>query len=213
VGSISWKVTVQSLKVDRLQAPKKVLTVADFKKMVNHLEKSRRPKDIRDLALIRLLFDVALRRAEIASLDMEHLDLDNSTILVLGKGRSEREELVLPAPTVEALSKWVRIREEHHRCLFHNFNHVPERRGRLTSHSINGMVRTLGKSLKLGSISSMSLRHAAITEALNVTQGDVRAVQQFSRHKRVDTVVIYDDLRNKLGSSIAHRLAESLEDG
>lgn len=47
-------------------------------------------------------------------------------------------------------------------------------------------------------ISPHRIRHSAITESLNLTNGDVRKVQKLSRHKKLDTLMIYDDNRNSL---------------
>jgi integrase/recombinase XerC len=46
-------------------------------------------------------------------------------------------------------------------------------------------------------LSPHKVRHSMITAALESTQGDVRKVQKFSRHVKIDTLLIYDD--NRLG--------------
>ena len=40
-------------------------------------------------------------------------------------------------------------------------------------------------------------RHSAITAALDATDGNVRKVQKLSRHRKLDTLMIYDDNRHK----------------
>ena len=47
------------------------------------------------------------------------------------------------------------------------------------------------------------LRHEAITTALDKTQGNVRKVQRFSRHKDVRTLMRYDDNRRDEGGDVA----------
>ena len=47
------------------------------------------------------------------------------------------------------------------------------------------------------------LRHLAITSALDLTKGDVRAVQKFSRHKDVRVLNAYDDNRQDLAGDVA----------
>jgi integrase/recombinase XerC len=37
--------------------------------------------------------------------------------------------------------------------------------------------------------------HSAITAALDATDGNVRKVQKLSRHRQLDTLMIYDDNR------------------
>ena len=59
----------------------------------------RTPRRPRDRALLRLAFDLGLRRGELASLDLEHLDLEAGMLAVLGKGQEGREQLTLPPET------------------------------------------------------------------------------------------------------------------
>jgi integrase len=54
------------------------------------------------------------------------------------------------------------------------------------------------------------LRHAAITEALDLTGGNVRAVQRFSRHRDVRVLERYDDNRKDLGGEVAKQVAASV---
>jgi integrase/recombinase XerC len=51
------------------------------------------------------------------------------------------------------------------------------------------------------------LWNAAITEALDLTGGDVRAVQRFSRHRDVRVLQRYDDSRRDLAGDVARRVA------
>ena len=41
------------------------------------------------------------------------------------------------------------------------------------------------------------IRHSAITAALDGSNGNVREVRRLSRHKLLQTIVIYDDNRNQ----------------
>jgi integrase/recombinase XerC len=51
-------------------------------------------------------------------------------------------------------------------------------------------------------------RHAAISHLLDLTNGNVREVQKFSRHRNVATVLKYDDARTDAAGELAKRLAE-----
>jgi integrase/recombinase XerC len=64
------------------------------------------------------------------------------------------------------------------------------------------MVRELGRRLGM-KVWPHGLRHAAITEALDLTGGNVRAVQRFSRHRDVRVLERYDDNRRDLGGEVA----------
>lgn len=51
------------------------------------------------------------------------------------------------------------------------------------------------------------LRHTAITEALKATGGDLTKTRDFSRHKDIRTVGIYNDNRENHGLEVATGVA------
>ena len=55
------------------------------------------------------------------------------------------------------------------------------------------------------------LRHTGITAALEATNGDLRAVAKFSRHKDVRVVGLYDDDRRDLAGAVATKVAAVLD--
>jgi integrase/recombinase XerC len=52
------------------------------------------------------------------------------------------------------------------------------------------------------------IRHSAITAALDATNGNVRKVQKLSRHRKLDTLMIYDDNRTNLQGQVSSLLSE-----
>lgn len=69
------------------------------------------------------------------------------------------------------------------------------------------MIRELGEKAGLRA-RPHGLRHAAITEALEATGGDVRRVQRFSRHKDVRVLLVYDDQRKDLAGEVSRLVAK-----
>ena len=69
------------------------------------------------------------------------------------------------------------------------------------------MVRGLGERAGLRA-RPHGLRHAAITRVLDLSGGDVRAAQTFSRHRKIEILLRYDDCREDLAGRLARRLAE-----
>src|SRR3954469_25213317 len=57
------------------------------------------PKGLRDVALLRLLHDLGLRRSEAVRLDVKDVNLPGNWIFVPGKERAPRELVSLPEPT------------------------------------------------------------------------------------------------------------------
>ena len=60
-------------------------------------------KGRRDVAILRLLHDLGLRRGEVVGLDIAHVDLEGSRLFIKGKGRTQLEPVTLPEPTKAAL--------------------------------------------------------------------------------------------------------------
>jgi integrase/recombinase XerC len=50
-------------------------------------------------------------------------------------------------------------------------------------------------------------RRSGITAALDETNGDVRRVQRFSRHRKLDRLLIYDDARRDDAGAVAGLVA------
>ena len=61
----------------------------------------------RDYAMLRLLWDNALRRAEVCGLDRADFHPKEARLLLKGKGRIDKEPIDLAAATVEAISDWL----------------------------------------------------------------------------------------------------------
>jgi integrase/recombinase XerC len=112
--------------------------------------------------------------------------------------------MTLPAPTKTALEAWLEARGTDDGPLFVNFDRAGKG-GRLTGSAVYFIVRGLGTRAGV-TVRSHGLRNLAITSALDLTKGDVRAVQKFSRHKDVRVLNTYDDNRQDLAGDVA-RLA------
>ncbi len=171
----------------------------------------KEPKAIRDQAVLHLLYDLGLRRGEVINLDLADIDLNAGTLAVLGKGRTQKVSLTLPAETKNILHSWLQIRGEDQGPLFTNLDPAKKGDGRLTGNGLYRIIRKLGKKAGLKWVKPHGLRHSAITEALTLTNGNYRAVVKFSRHANIQTITLYDDNRVDLGGNIAQMIASSVE--
>jgi integrase/recombinase XerC len=163
------------------------------------------PRARRDRAIVRLLHDRGLRRGEVCGLDLAHFDAERRTVAVLGKGRAERERLRIGPGTCAAVAAWVESRGREPGPLFVRLDGARPTT-RLAGESIRRIVAAIAESAGLpDGCRPHGLRHEAITAALDSGR-DVRDVQQFSRHKDVRTLMIYDDRRKDVGGDIADQL-------
>jgi integrase/recombinase XerC len=167
-------------------------------------------KAARDVAIIRVLFDLALRRGEVAALDLKDLDVRASRLWIKGKGRREREAITLPTRTVAALKAWLRHRGKEPGPLFINFHHANKGLGRLEPNGIYWVVGSLGAQVEV-TARPHGFRHSSITTGLDRVK-DPRKVQKHGRHASMDTTMIYDDALSDFAGEVAKVVSEALEE-
>ncbi|WP_013325744.1 tyrosine-type recombinase/integrase [Gloeothece verrucosa] len=167
-------------------------------------------KGKRDYAILRLLWDNALRRGEIEQADIKDLDLDGRSLLILGKGKGQQKQsITLSRPTVEAITQWLHARRELdiNQPLFialdrSSYGH------RLTGTAIYKIVESIATGAGITKkLSPHRIRHSSVTAALDATGGDVRKVQKLSRHADLNTLMIYDDNRLDVQGEISDLLS------
>jgi integrase/recombinase XerC len=208
LGLVPWKLEVEGMKSEGYRDTRGPGRMG-FRDMLHVLDRRRDTKAVRDRAILRCLFDLGLRRAEVLHLDVHDLDRRAGTLAVLGKGRTQKELLTLPPETKAAIDAWLMIRGEGAGPLFHSLDRARKGNGRLTGAGLYDIVRKLGNKAGL-KVWPHGLRHAAITEALDLTGGNVRAVQKFSRHRDVRVIERYDDNRTDLAGQVARQLAATV---
>ena len=164
---------------------------------------------VRDVALLRLMFDLALRRKECVGLDLEDVDLAGRRIWIVGKGKTEKEARTLPEKTAAALAKWIDARAPHAnadcQALFISLSGNSCGK-RLSGRGVHWIVAGVGADAGIKT-RPHGLRHASITAALDVNNGDVRAAQQHARHANPQTTMRYDDNRRDLAGRVADSIA------
>jgi integrase/recombinase XerC len=169
-------------------------------------------KATRDVTILRLLHDIGLRRGELVALDLADVDIARSSLMVRGKGRTQAAPITLPAPTQAALQAWIVERGNHFGPLLTNFDRARKGSGRLTGAAIYQLVRGFGVAVG-ATVRPHGLRHLAITRALDLFNGDIRKVAQFSRHRDIRVLTIYDDNRADSAGEVAAAVAQmSLHD-
>lgn len=203
LGLVPWTLEVESLKVQAYRdtsGPGKGAIL----KAIEDLAQKTDPISLRDQAIIRTLYTYALRRKEVAGLNLEDYDPENSKLWILGKARLDQEPITVPPKTKISIDAWIAVRRPGPGALFTNFDPSGKGGDRLSTKGIWRVVKKYGLGHTHG------LRHSAITEAFDKGM-DVRTIQRFSRHKDPRTLMIYDDNRKDLGGEVAKRLDQDTQ--
>lgn len=206
-GRIDWTLSVQNVPSAAYRDTAGP-TRSEVRQLLDALDGATDPAALRDRVLVQLLYFLGLRRAEAASLDQDDLDLDRGQLAVVGKGRREAAPISMPDRVVDSARAWLRVHPGSgpNRPLLVAMDRR-SRGHRLSGRSVARIVRRCCARAGIRTYSPHALRHAAITHALDATEGNVRLVRAFSRHARLDTLVVYDDNRNDGAGRVANLLA------
>lgn len=160
-------------------------------------------KAIRDLALIKSIYSLGLRRSELANLRISDLELDKNRISITGKGKDDCEYVTIRDKSKAAIEAWLRVRPPGTDAVFVSLD--PAHYGEHLSD--NGVYRI---TISYGLGRPHGMRHSGITEVLRKSNGNIRMAQEFSRHKDPKTLLLYDDNLKDLGGEASGLLEEDL---
>lgn len=148
---------------------------------------------IRDLAMFELMYSSGLRLAELASLNLQDIDLSQRQMVVTGKGNKTRY-LPVGRKATEALHKWLKIRRGYAKQASETALFTSKQGKRISHRSIQSRLNRLIKSQSLGlHVSPHMLRHSFATHLLE-SSSDLRAVQELLGHADISTTQIYTHL-------------------
>jgi len=149
-------------------------------------------KQLRDKALLLVGVGGGLRRAEICSLNIEDINLEEGKLVVEeGKGRKQRHLYLAPKILI-ALQDWITYQGIQSGPLFTRIlkDHTVTQ-SRLTSSGLTHTLKTIQTLANVSAFTPHDLRRTFITHLLE--QGvDLNTVRQLAGHSDVSTTVRYD---------------------
>lgn len=161
--------------------------------------------DVRNLAVVELLYATAARVSEISNLQVSEVDFEKRVVLLTGKGNKQR---VVPfgLPASDALQAWLLAREELVNAKTGAELFLNSKGSKLGSRQIFEIVAESLSKTALGPAGPHTLRHSAATHLLD-GGADLRAVQELLGHSSLATTQIYTHVsieRLKQGYQNAH---------
>ncbi len=153
-------------------------------------------RNLRDKAMLELLFSTGLRVSELASLDRDSIDLKKDEFSVRGKG--EKVRVVFLSPSAKAsIKNYLDKRQDISEALFVNYKPNSKETGRLTPRSIERVIKHYAiKSGISKKVTPHVLRHMFATDLL-INGADLRSVQALLGHASINTTQIYTHVTDK----------------
>ena len=179
--------------------PKKLLEILDEKEMTRFLNSIPDSSylEVRDKAMLELLYSCGMRVSEIVDLKLSDIDMDDGLIRFIGKGNKER---ITPIGdnAKECLKKYLRAsrhnleRERKYENVFLN------RFGRkITRQGFWKILKKYAQMINLKkNIYPHLFRHSYATHMLE-RGADLRVVQELLGHSSISTTEIYTNINKK----------------
>ncbi|PJA45060.1 hypothetical protein CO174_05250 [Candidatus Uhrbacteria bacterium CG_4_9_14_3_um_filter_50_9] len=153
---------------------------------------------LRDQAILELLFSTGLRVSELASLNIDQVNLKRDEFTVRGKGDKPRI-VFLSSTAKEALRAYLTKRRDTSAFMFVSHDRAKGGRGKtgaLTPRSIQRLVERYAKEAGITKkITPHTLRHTFATDLL-MGGADIRSVQSMLGHASITTTQIYTHITN-----------------
>ena len=185
---------ISSSPFELIESPKtpsylpEVLSPEDIEQLL-----SFKPKDsleIRDLAIVELMYSSGLRVSETININIDHFEENKAFLRVFGKG-SKTRLVPIGRYAINAINNWVDERDKYSND--DNALFINKKGSRLSVRSIQLRLKRLATKQGLPPVNPHMLRHSFATHMLE-SSGDLRTIQELLGHSSLSTTQIYTKL-------------------
>ncbi len=166
---------------------------ADFKDII------KIPKDLNlfsALLAVEMLFTTGIRVGELVNIELQHINLGESKIRILGKGQRERFVFISDKEVSNLLTSYMSLR--HIVNTNEPFLIVNSRGKAASTHFIRKLLRQTSNSAKVErKITPHMYRHSAACQLLE-SGLDIRYVQRLLGHQSISTTELYTHVNTKI---------------
>lgn len=155
--------------------------------------------EVRDLAIIDLLYSTGIRVGELVNLDIEDINFEERECIVYGKGDKERK-VYFDARTKLHLQLYLQSRNDDNRALFVTLD---KPHARLKISGVEIRLRKLGRKLNMERIHPHKFRRTMATRAIDKGM-PIEQVQKLLGHQQIDTTMQYA-MVNQTNVKMSHR--------
>ena len=180
----------------------KIKTAKTVKEVISdeEIEKMRdKCKNLRDLAIIDLLYSTGIRIGELVRLNIDDIDFEERECIVFGKGDKERR-VYFDAKTKIHLMGYINSRSDTNPALFVTLDAPYDR---LQISGVEIRLRRLGRELGINKVHPHKFRRTMATRAIDKGM-PIEQVQKLLGHSQIDTTMHYA-IVNQTNVKVAHR--------
>lgn len=176
----------------KTHTPPRVLTQAQAMGLIGAMRdlaaKSGKPIDIRDAAILAVLYACGLRREEACRLDLDDIDREQMELRITGKG-SKTRHVPITQWAMDTLDAWLQVRATPPAAAHAQSVFISHHR-RMTGRGLHGVVTRRTRAHGLVGVHPHTLRHSAATALLD-NGADLPMIQRFLGHESLATTQKY----------------------
>ena len=192
---------IECLNPDKIELPKipsreiEVISWKELERLLN-APKSNSLKDLRDKAILELLFSTGMRVSELVSLNRDDVNPDKDELTIKGKGNKIRL-VFLSKRARKAIENYLAHRKDVSEALFAPTSKNLKEPKRLSQRSIQRIIAKRAREAGITKkVTPHTLRHMFATDLLQ-NGADLRAVQMLLGHSQISTTQVYTHLADK----------------
>ena len=153
------------------------------------------PKNTRLKAILSLLIFQGLRQVEVIRLDVRDIDFISKTAFIQGKGQDDKEPINLHPEAVRSLQGYLKSNKIADGALFTSKSNNSKNK-RLTTRAIRDIVKEILNALGIEK-TTHGFRHYFTSTLIKTYKGDLLEVAQYTRHKSLEMLQVYNDNINR----------------
>lgn len=172
------------------------LTIEEINKLLNSFNEYDE-KDIRDKAILEIMYSCGLRVSEVVNLELKDINLEEKIVKIIGKGNKQREVPIRKEALNYILIYNEKVRKNIVKNKSKNFLFLTKNGNKISRQYIFKMIKEKADEVGIKkNISPHTLRHSFATHLLS-KGADLKTVKEILGHENIETTQIYTHLADE----------------